>query len=191
MPWARGRKNPARARSTEACHRESPSSHASGSHVLSKDGTTRFMISLSILAGQGLFMVQRWADEPTPKDLPHFPPCRIRLLGQQTEELGHLARHHTTKYESMKTGDIRKTDATKQTLFSAFAVMFICGVLPFANLPMRSVGGAVLFTVFFWTFPDCLRSRRGSLTPAFCLTASLWLSAAVVGVMCYLGTAEL
>jgi hypothetical protein len=36
----------------------------------SKDGTTRFMISLSILAQQGVFVVQRWADEALPKDIP-------------------------------------------------------------------------------------------------------------------------
>jgi hypothetical protein len=28
------------------------------------------MISLSVLAQQGVFIVQRWAEQPTPKDLP-------------------------------------------------------------------------------------------------------------------------
>jgi hypothetical protein len=91
----------------------------------------------------------------------------------------------------MKTSDIQKTDATKQILLSAVTMIFICGILPFSNLPMRSFGGAVLFSIFFWVFPDSLRSRSGSLTPAFCLTAFLWLGAAVVGVMCYLGAVEL
>jgi hypothetical protein len=36
----------------------------------SKDGTTRYMISLSILAQQGVFVVQRWADQAVPEDLP-------------------------------------------------------------------------------------------------------------------------
>ena len=43
----------------------------------SKDGATRFMISLSVLAQQGIFVVQRWADEAMPKDLP--------VVGQQVQ----------------------------------------------------------------------------------------------------------
>jgi hypothetical protein len=35
-----------------------------------REGITRFLISLSILARQGVFVVQRWTDEAMPKDLP-------------------------------------------------------------------------------------------------------------------------
>ena len=91
----------------------------------------------------------------------------------------------------MKTSDIQKTDATKQIALSAFAVIFFCFILPFCSLPMRSAGGAILFTVYFWLFPDSLRSRSGSLMPAYCLAAFVWLCAIVVGVMCFLGAVEL
>jgi hypothetical protein len=42
-----------------------------------KDGRTRFIITLSILGSQGLFAVERWAEEPTPADLP--------VVGQEVE----------------------------------------------------------------------------------------------------------
>ena len=43
----------------------------------SKDGKARFMIALSIMATQGLFVVQRWSDVALPPDLP--------VVGQQVE----------------------------------------------------------------------------------------------------------
>jgi len=39
--------------------------------------------------------------------------------------------------------------------------------------------GAALFTISFCLHPHHFRSRRGSLTPAFCLIAFVWLCAAV------------
>ena len=43
----------------------------------SKDGKARFMIALSIMATQGVFVVQRWSDVALPPDLP--------VVGQQVE----------------------------------------------------------------------------------------------------------
>jgi hypothetical protein len=92
--------------------------------------------------------------------------------------------------EPMKIGDIQKPDATKQIVLSSFAMIFLCFILPYCSLPMRSAGGAALFTVYFWLFPNSLRSLSGSLTPAYCLAAFVWVSAIVVGVMCFLGAVE-
>ena len=41
------------------------------------DGKALFIITLSILATQGVFVVQRWADVPIPKELP--------FVGEQVE----------------------------------------------------------------------------------------------------------
>jgi hypothetical protein len=90
----------------------------------------------------------------------------------------------------MKTSDTQKAKTTKQIIFSTFAMIFFCFILPFSSLPVRSAGGAVLFTAFLCLFPDSLRSRRGSLMPACCLASFVWLCAIVVSVMCFLGAVE-
>ncbi len=38
--------------------------------VKSKDGKLRYLITLTTLAKQGVFLVDRWSDVPVPEDLP-------------------------------------------------------------------------------------------------------------------------
>lgn len=45
--------------------------------VQQKDGKTRYIIGLTVLAKQGVFIVDRWSDVPMPVDLP--------VVGQQVE----------------------------------------------------------------------------------------------------------
>jgi hypothetical protein len=90
----------------------------------------------------------------------------------------------------MATNDALRNDSKKQSLFAVLTVISLCLIVPFATLPIRSIGGAVWFSVFLGLFPDALRSRSGSLTPALCLAAFVWLCAAVVVVMPLMGAAE-
>jgi hypothetical protein len=87
----------------------------------------------------------------------------------------------------MKTSEVQTMAPTKMYLLSALTLVFVLYVLPFCSLPVRSVGGAILFTVFFCFYPDSLRSRSRSLTPAFCLAAFVWFCAAVTVVFSFLG----
>ena len=44
-------------------------------------------------------------------------------------------------------------------------------------------GSAASFSVFFYLYPESLRSRGGSLVPALCLSAALWLLVTVAAVV--------
>ena len=80
--------------------------------------------------------------------------------------------------------------SAKQHLFPVIAVLILCFVMPFGSLPIRSLGGAALFSVCLGFFPDTMRSRNGSMKPAIGLLAFVWLCAAVVVVMSVLGLAK-
>ena len=72
---------------------------------------------------------------------------------------------------------------TKATFFGLL-VLFVMFVLPrFVPAPFGSVvmgvGGAAAFSAYFYLFRESLRSRSGSLTPAFCLLSFVWFCAAV------------
>ena len=57
---------------------------------------------------------------------------------------------------------------------------------PFDSIAM-GIGAAISFTIFFFLHPESLRSRRGSLIPAICLVAAMWLFAAVGTVISLIG----
>ena len=57
---------------------------------------------------------------------------------------------------------------------------------PFDSIAM-GIGAAISFTIFFFLKPESLRSRRGSLIPAICLVAAMWLFAAVTTVISLIG----
>ena len=57
---------------------------------------------------------------------------------------------------------------------------------PFDSIAM-GIGAAISFTIFFFLEPESLRSRRGSLIPAICLVAAMWLFAAVTTVISLIG----
>jgi len=62
--------------------------------------------------------------------------------------------------------------------------------MSFCSLPVLSVGAAIVFTAILSSRPDNFRSRSGSLVPAFCLTAFVWLCAAVTLVLTFVGAVE-
>ena len=57
---------------------------------------------------------------------------------------------------------------------------------PFDGIAM-GIGAAISFTIFFFLKTESLRSRRGSLIPAICLVAAMWLLAAVTTVISLIG----
>ncbi len=50
-----------------------------------------------------------------------------------------------------------------------------------------SLGGALLMTIYLGLLPETLRSRTGSMTPAYCLVGALWLGAATVSMLTLFG----
>jgi hypothetical protein len=87
----------------------------------------------------------------------------------------------------MKTNEAQTIAPAKPYILSALTLVFFFYIMPFCSLPVRSVGGAILFTVFFCFYPDSLRSRGHSLTPAFCLTAFVWLCVAGTVMFSFFG----
>ena len=87
----------------------------------------------------------------------------------------------------MQTGKDHTTGSGNVAVLSALMVALICYVVPFGGLRLHAIGGAILFTAGFALFPEHFRSRGGSFTTAFCLTALAWLCAAVVMVFSFLG----
>lgn len=95
----------------------------------------------------------------------------------------------------MKTNDVQNVEdpnaaflaaqakqQTKSSLLCLF-VLSVTFVLPrFVPTPFSQVvmgfGAAVGFSAYLATFPESLRSRSGSLTPAYCLLVFVWLCAA-------------
>ena len=57
---------------------------------------------------------------------------------------------------------------------------------PFDGIAM-GIGAAFSFTIFFLLKTESLRSRRGSLIPAVCLVAAMWLFAAITTVISLIG----
>jgi len=87
----------------------------------------------------------------------------------------------------MKTNEIQKADSTRECFFYALIAVVLCFYSPFSIRVMHGAAPAVVFTAYLWLFPESLRSRRGSLVPAFCLTGFLWLGVAVVFVLSHFG----
>ena len=101
-----------------------------------------------------------------------------------------------TRHKLMKTNEAQQIEATKsaflaaqtklqiQAAFLNLLIWIVVFVLPgFLPAPfdqiVMGVGCAVSFTAYFCLFPQTLRSRSGSLVPAYCLLAFVWLAAAV------------
>jgi hypothetical protein len=85
-----------------------------------------------------------------------------------------------------------QTKRQTEAAFLCMLTLFVIFVLPrFVPAPfgqiIMAVGGAALFSAYFYLFPQTLRSRSGSLTPAFCLLAFVWLCAAVTTLVSLIG----
>ncbi|QDU58563.1 hypothetical protein [Aeoliella mucimassa] len=69
-------------------------------------------------------------------------------------------------------------------LIVVFTLMFW---LPqFGSLAM-AFGCAVLLSAYVLALPDQFRTQSGSLVPATCLLAALWMATAAVALMAWLG----
>jgi len=96
----------------------------------------------------------------------------------------------------MKTNEVQKIEETKAAFLAAqtkqqtkaaflcLLALFVIFILPRLvpapiGLIIMGVGGAASFSAYFCLFPQTLRSRSGSLVPAFCLLAFIWLCAVV------------
>jgi len=102
-----------------------------------------------------------------------------------------VVRQQEHHHKNMKTTQPVMKESEKAIIISLLTIFFCCYVIPSSIQPLKIVGGPILFTVTFSLYPDLFRSRSGSLVPAFCLTAFVWLCAAVVGIMSFLGAVEL
>jgi len=81
---------------------------------------------------------------------------------------------------------IREQTLNRRTPGLAFILVTVATVfiLPEYLMPpydgmCMGLGSAALFSVFFYLYPESLRSRGGSLVPALCLVVALWLLTAV------------
>lgn len=59
------------------------------------------------------------------------------------------------------------------------AIILVLFYIMFYHATLIGIAAAAGFTILFGLQPLRFRNRRGSLTPAFCLTAFLWLCAGV------------
>jgi Na+/H+-translocating membrane pyrophosphatase len=86
----------------------------------------------------------------------------------------------------MKTNTVQKIEEFKiSSLIPILSPVVI--LLLFYSLRWSAVLGAVLFTAMVCLSPAIFRTRGGSLVPAICLAAFVWLSAAVVFVLSFFG----
>jgi hypothetical protein len=91
----------------------------------------------------------------------------------------------------MKTSEVQTIASTKLYLLGALMLIFFCYVMPFGSVLVQEIGAALLFTASFWFWPHSFRSRSGSLIPAFCLMAFVWLCVGVMIVLTFFGAIEL
>lgn len=71
--------------------------------------------------------------------------------------------------------------------FSMLAVLFLIFILPPYGSAAVTVGGAALLSAYVATMPESFRSRSGSMAPATCLVAALWVAAAIVTALTLMG----
>jgi len=87
-----------------------------------------------------------------------------------------------TRIDFMKTNTAQKIETFQisSLLPMLSPVVFL---LMFYSLRWAGVFAAILFTAMFCSSPGRYRTRGGSLVPAVCLSAFLWLCAAVVLIL--------
>ena len=105
----------------------------------------------------------------------------------------------------MKASDAQSIEVTNAARLQRFraqqesklGILLVCNVIllfilpeyfpsPFDSIAM-GIGAAISFTIFFFLKSESLRSRRGSLIPAICLVAAMWIFAAVTTVISLIG----
>jgi hypothetical protein len=90
----------------------------------------------------------------------------------------------------MKTNETKMLGAIKTSLPLAAVLILLFSIAISHGAVLMGVAGAALFTISFCLRPDYFRSRRRSLTPAFCLLAFVWVGVAVLIVLSLLGRIE-
>ena len=87
----------------------------------------------------------------------------------------------------MKTNETQITEPAKTAILTMSVLVFSIIILSSPGAEVIGFSGAALLTIAFGLHSHHFRSRRGSLTPAFCLLAFVWLCAAVTIFFPYLG----
>ena len=95
-------------------------------------------------------------------------------------------RGRKTRIDFMKTNTIQKTATFPISPIISFLALVVI-LLLFYSLRLSAVLAAILFTALVCSSPDIFRTRGGSLGPAVCLAAFVWLCAAVVFVLSFFG----
>ena len=88
-----------------------------------------------------------------------------------------------------QTQNRQQTQAGLVLVVVAVATLFILPeyLTPPYDVMSMGFGSAAILTVFLYLYPESFRSRGGSLVPAFCLVAALWLLAVVSTVLSLIG----
>jgi hypothetical protein len=86
----------------------------------------------------------------------------------------------------MKTHIDRKVESFKASQMIPWLAPVVI-LLLFYSFRFSGVFAAILFTALVCSSPDSYRTRGGSLVPAVCLAAFVWLCAAVVFVLSFFG----
>jgi len=79
----------------------------------------------------------------------------------------------------MKTNETQIAEPAKTAILTMSVLVFLIIILSAPGAGVIGISGAALLTIAFGLHSHHFRSRRGSLTPAYCLLAFVWLCAAV------------
>ena len=94
----------------------------------------------------------------------------------------HYLLGSKARIDFMKTNNVQKIETFNiSSLIPILSPIVI--LLLFYSLRWSAVSGAGLFTAMVCSSPASFRTRGGSLIPAFCLAAFVWLSATVVFIL--------
>lgn len=74
-----------------------------------------------------------------------------------------------------------------QPVFAMICILFQYFIFPRYGGIAIMVGNASVLSLLVLGLPESFRSRRGSLTPAICLVAAMWLGAAVTTALTLMG----
>jgi hypothetical protein len=90
----------------------------------------------------------------------------------------------------MKTRETKMSAAIKTPIQLAAVWILVTCILFSRGAALMGFAGAAIFTVSFWSHPDSFLSRRGSLRPALCLAAFVWVCAAILFLLSLFGLVE-
>jgi uncharacterized membrane protein len=87
----------------------------------------------------------------------------------------------------MKTNDPQLTEQAKTAILALSVLAFTVIIISSHRAAVIGFSAAALLTISFCLHPHYFRSRRGSLTPAFCLLAFVWFCATIPTLLSFFG----